>query len=60
MRNVMPKFQSCKGNGVDTIANTYISAYIDTKILLNLGNTYLKKIEVIEKTKKPKQSTVWS
>ena len=39
MRNVVPKFRSCRLNGVATIAITYIHTYLDTNILLNLGNT---------------------
>ena len=39
MRNIMPKFQNCRLNGVATIEKTYISTYIDTNMLPNLGNT---------------------
>ena len=36
MRNVMPKFQSCRFNGVATIERTHTYTYIHTNILPNL------------------------
>ena len=50
MRNVIPKFQSCRLNGVATIEQTYMHyIHIDTNILPNLGNTSRKKFSVIDK-----------
>ena len=39
MRNVMPKFQSCRLNGVATIERKYIHTHIHAHIMPNLGNT---------------------
>ena len=45
IRNVMPKFESSRLNGVAVIAKTYIHTY--THILPNLGNTLKKFIFVV-------------